>query len=185
MVDAQELKIVFTGPMGVGTTTAIAAISDSPPVLTDVLNNDHEAFDKDSTTVALDYGQLLLDNGVVVRLYGTPGQERFGFMRQILCRGAIGIVLLLDGSRDDVLTSLESFIRDIRSLDPMPALVIGIGRCTLVNASVAQQVAMLLEQNGFTLPVFRVDVRRREDVLLLVETLVCLLEASAAPEEIA
>ena len=73
MADAQELKIVFTGPMGAGKTTAIAAISDTPPVLTDVVNNDHAAFDKDTTTVALDYGQIMLDNGVAVRLYGTPG----------------------------------------------------------------------------------------------------------------
>lgn len=183
MSDAHELKIVFTGPMGAGKTTAIGAISDSPPVLTDVVNNDHAAFDKDSTTVALDYGQLTLDNGAVVRLYGTPGQERFGFMRQILCRGAIGVVLLLDGSREDVLVHLEVFMHDLRTLDPMPALVIGIGRCPSSNASTVVQTVTRLEQMGFTLPVFRVDVRRRDDVLLLIETVACLLEAAAVSEE--
>lgn len=182
MADAQELKIVFTGPMGAGKTTAIAAISDAAPVLTDVVNNDRAAFDKESTTVALDYGQIALEDGVVVRLYGTPGQERFGFMRQILCRGAIGVVLLLDGSREDALASMESFMADLRTLDPMPALVVGIGRCASINAPAVRQCTALLERMGFTLPVFRVDVRRREDVLLLVETLVCLLEAAAAED---
>jgi signal recognition particle receptor subunit beta len=182
MTDAQELKIVFTGPMGAGKTTAISAISDSPPVLTDVVNNDHAAFDKDATTVALDYGQILLDDGVVVRLYGTPGQDRFGFMRQILCRGAIGVVLLLDGSREDALASLESFMADVRSLNPMPALVVGIGRSPSSNSPIVTQCTALLEQMGFSLPVFRVDVRRREDVRLLVETLVCLLEAATSED---
>lgn len=184
MADAQELKIVFTGPMGAGKTTAIAAISDTPPVLTDVVNNDHAAFDKDTTTVALDYGQIMLDNGVAVRLYGTPGQDRFAFMRQVLCRGAIGIVLLLDGSHENALGSLESFMGDIRTLDPMPALVVGIGRSPSSNSPVVTQCTALLERMGFNLPVFRVDVRRREDVLLLIETLVCLLEA-ATSEDIA
>jgi signal recognition particle receptor subunit beta len=178
MTSAQELKIVFTGPMGAGKTTAIAAISDSPPVTTDVENNDRAAFDKDNTTIALDYGQIQLDDGVVVRLYGTPGQERFGFMRQILCRGALGVVLLLDGSREDALSQLESFMTDLRTLEPMPALVIGIGRCHSANAPALRQCTVLLERLGFLLPIFRVDVRRREDVLLLVETLVCQLEAA-------
>lgn len=181
--DGHELKIVFTGPMGAGKTTAIAAISDAPPVLTDVHNNDQQAFAKEATTVALDYGQIMLENGVAVRLYGTPGQERFGFMRQILCRGAIGVVLLLDASRDDALASFESFLDDIRLLEPMPALVVGVGRCAAGDVALLGQVARRLEQRGLLLPVFRVDVRRREDVLLLVETLVCVLEALDAAEE--
>jgi signal recognition particle receptor subunit beta len=182
MTDMPELKLVFTGPMGAGKTTAIAAISDMAPVLTDVANSDRAAFDKDSTTVALDYGQLSLDDGTVVRLYGTPGQERFGFMRTILCRGAIGIILLLDGSRDDAISSLDDFLGGIRKLDPMPATVIGVGRCGSSDAPVLVRAKHHLQQLGLTLPMFRVDVRRREDVLLLVETLVCLLEAGAGPE---
>ncbi|HVJ62348.1 MAG TPA: hypothetical protein VM555_06505, partial [Tahibacter sp.] len=79
-----EFKIVFTGPMGVGKTTAIAAISDEAPVSTDVFNTDREAFDKALTTAGLDYGHIALDDGTAVRLYGTPGQARFRFMWDIL-----------------------------------------------------------------------------------------------------
>ncbi|HEX6833419.1 MAG TPA: ATP/GTP-binding protein [Rudaea sp.] len=175
--DVAELKIVFSGPMGAGKTTAIAAISDIAPVLTDVANNDHAAFDKESTTVALDYGQIALDDGVIVRLYGTPGQERFDFMRRILCQGAIGVILLIDGSRTDALASLDAYLSELLALDPAPALVIGIGRVTSPAAPVLAQAMARLERLGLTLPLFRVDVRRREDVMLLVETLVCLLEA--------
>ena len=56
-----ELKIVITGPMGAGKTTAIRAISDSPPVSTEVGNHDKQTSAKDSTTVALDYGEVALE----------------------------------------------------------------------------------------------------------------------------
>jgi len=183
MADAGELKIVFTGPMGAGKTTAIAAISDIAPIRTDVANNDHVAFDKEATTVALDYGQLALDDGLVMRLYGTPGQERFAFMRKILCAGAIGVVLLIDGSRADALTSLDAYVDEIRAFDPMPAMVVGIGRCPSADAPALVQSSAHLERLGLTLPVFSVDVRRREDVMLLIETLVCVIEAGAHTEE--
>src|SRR5262245_30126910 len=83
---SDELKIVFAGPMGAGKTTAICAISDVPPVSTEVRNTDQRVCAKEATTVALDFGQLRLEDGTVVMLYGTPGQERFSFMWDILCR---------------------------------------------------------------------------------------------------
>ena len=76
----QQLKIVFTGPMGAGKTTAIRAISDAPPVSTEVGNSDRQSSVKESTTVALDYGELTLEDGTCLRIYGTPGQARFSFM---------------------------------------------------------------------------------------------------------
>ena len=99
MEPRREIKIVFTGPMGAGKTTAIAAISDTAPLSTDVRNEDRASFDKDTTTAALDFGQIVLDDGQVVRLYGTPGQQRFAFMWEILGEGALGVVLLLDAAK--------------------------------------------------------------------------------------
>src|SRR5262249_22105387 len=149
--------------------------SDVAPVMTDVTNNDLAASSKKATTVALDYGQLRLGDGTVVRLYGTPGQDRFAFMRRILCQGAIGVVLLIDGSRGDALTALVSYMGETGARAPAPAVVVGIGRC-LADAPLRAEAAARLEQLGMNLPVFYVDVRRRRDVMLLVETLVCLLE---------
>jgi signal recognition particle receptor subunit beta len=70
----REYKIVFTGTMGAGKTTAIAAISETPPVVTDVANND-ASLAKAKTTVGLDFGQLTLDTGDRLRLFGTPGRR--------------------------------------------------------------------------------------------------------------
>ena len=69
-------KLIFIGSPGVGKTTAICAVSDHPPVSTEVPSTDEERH----TTTALDFGELTLDSGEVLRLFGVPGQERFDFI---------------------------------------------------------------------------------------------------------
>lgn len=170
-----EFKIVFTGPMGAGKTTAIAAISDESPVSTDVVNNDRVAFDKEMTTAGLDYGHIALADGAAVRLYGTPGQLRFRFMWDILGHNAAGIILLLDASQADALVQLDAFV-DAFGAGRRSPIVVGVGRTTAAGALALDAFAQRLENRGLTLPVFGVDVRRRDDVLLLVDTLLCLLE---------
>lgn len=179
-MNPQEMKIVFTGPMGAGKTTAIRAISDIPPVSTEVGNNDKQTHGKDSTTVALDFGQLLLEDGTPVKLYGTPGQQRFSFMWEILCQGALGVVLLIDGSSPKALEEFGHYVDVFSQIAPEQPLIIGIGRRA---PSVADEFAQALAQRGIVAPIYDVDVRRREDVLLLVETLLCILESQV--EEIA
>jgi uncharacterized protein len=172
----RELKIVFTGPMGAGKTTAIRAISDAPPVSTEVANTDQATVAKATTTVALDYGQLRLEDGTAVSLYGTPGQERFSFMWEILCRGALGVVLLIDGSTATAREDLENYAEAFRRINPHQPFVIGVGR-VLGDEYVLDEYARALAARGIVAPVFGVDVRNREDVLLLIETLLCVLEA--------
>ena len=171
----REIKIVFTGPMGAGKTTAIRAISDAPPVSTEVANTDLTNA-KSTTTVALDYGQLLLEDGTAVSLYGTPGQERFSFMWEILCRGSLGVVLLLDGSAATAPEDLQRYAEVFRRINPNQPFVIGIGRVPPDDYRL-DDYARALGARGIVAPVFGVDVRQREDVLLLIETLLCVLEA--------
>ena len=83
----REIKILFTGSMGAGKTTAIASVSDVAPVQTEAVNSDLSQHSKTHTTVAMDYGEVQLAGGDRLRLYGTPGQRRFNVMWQILGRG--------------------------------------------------------------------------------------------------
>ena len=179
MSAASELKIVFTGPMGAGKTTAIAAVSDVPPVCTETHNNDQRSFAKESTTVALDLGQIGLEDGTVVRLYGTPGQERFSFMWEIVGRGAMGVILLLDGSSPAVLADLQTYTEVFRRIAPQQPFIVGIGRTQPEDDTQIAACLRVLETLQFAAPVFSVDVRKREDVLLLIETLLATLEVRA------
>lgn len=181
MIMHQQLKIVFTGPMGAGKTTAIRAISDGAPVSTDVGNSDQKTFAKESTTVALDYGELTLEDGASVHLYGTPGQARFSFMWEIIGRGALGVILLIDGSNPSALADLKAFIEAFQSHTPDQPFVIGVGR--LHSSGDMERYYRTLETVGLVAPVFAVDVRKKDDVLLLIETLLCILEMGVTEAE--
>ena len=122
-----EHKILFTGVTGSGKTTAIAAVSEIAPLSTDVRNTDAGG-GKRMTTVGLDYGELTLDNGDKLRLYGTPGQQRFDFMWTILSRGALGLIILIDNSQPDPLADLDLYLTGFAQLIADTACVVAIGR---------------------------------------------------------
>src|SRR5512144_2207533 len=94
-------KIVVSGPVRAGKSTAIQVVSDVPTVTTEARASEATSDLKDLTTVAMDHGALDLDNGDRVHLYGTPGQERFDFMWEILSEGATGLMLLIPNDQPD------------------------------------------------------------------------------------
>jgi uncharacterized protein len=106
-------KILVTGPFNSGKTTFINAISEIDVVSTERAASD--TTEKVGTTVAMDFGRITLTDGDVLHLYGTPGQDRFDFMWEILSEGMLGYVALLDGTRPgtfgDGKRILESFAR--------------------------------------------------------------------------
>ena len=148
-----ENKIIFTGPVGVGKTTAIAALSDEPPIQTDASASDMTAVRKGYTTVAMDYGLIQLDENTKIHLYGTPGQERFDFMWDILSQGSMGLILLLDNFADLLKTA---------------PWVVGVTKMDIRAVPGIDVYQKYLAQNGFNVPVFEVDARNEEDVKQLV-----------------
>ncbi len=90
-------KIVVAGGFGVGKTTLVTTVSEITPLQTEALMTQaseetddlSETPDKTTTTVAMDFGRITLDDDLVLYLFGTPGQQRFWFMWDDLVRGAI------------------------------------------------------------------------------------------------
>jgi signal recognition particle receptor subunit beta len=174
-----EYKILFTGTMGAGKTTAIAAISEIAPVTTDVQNNDPTLL-KEKTTVGLDYGELTLPSGEQLRLYGTPGQQRFSFMWQILAKGALGLVILLDHSRPDPVADLSIYLSNFAELIAQTGCVVAVGRLAPDEHSALDAYAKCLAEHGVTCPVLSADVRDKHQVLALLDLLLLQLEHQVA-----
>jgi signal recognition particle receptor subunit beta len=180
MSPAAELKLIFAGPLGAGKTTAINAISTRSPVSTEVASHDRARPDKQTTTVGLDYGKIDLEDGMPLHLYGVPGQERFSFMWEIVGRGALGIVLLLDASSPTVMQDFRFHLASFGAIAPGQPLVVGVGRSKTIDDPCVEACQRVLAEKRSVEPVFSVDVRIRADVVLLIEALLAMLELHTA-----
>lgn len=101
------MKLVIAGGFGVGKTTAVASISEIVPLTTEArmtsagaeIDNRGDLPTKTNTTVALDFGCVTIDQDCKLYLFGTPGQDRFGFMWDDLAKGALGALVIVDTRR--------------------------------------------------------------------------------------
>ncbi|KFI23995.1 GTP-binding protein [Nitrosococcus oceani] len=173
-------KLIFTGPVGVGKTTAISMLSDIPTVSTDETASDMTRRKKPRTTVAMDYGLMNVSETERVHLYGTPGQERFDFMWDILTEGGIGLILLLDNSRTNPLQDMHFFLGAFRGFINRTGVAIGVSRMDLHSQPKISDYYQQLQGFAKKPPILEVDARNRRDVSLLIQTLLYSLDPGLA-----
>lgn len=176
-------KIVFTGPVSAGKTTAITAVSDTAPVQTEARASDRIRHLKTHTTVAMDYGVMDLGEGEKLHLYGTPGQERFEFMWDILTEGVLGMVILIDDSDLDPLRKLFQYLSAFDSVLRETRFVVAVTKTDLTGTATLQPYCEKLEQYGYRAPVMEVDARSREDVAMLLQSLLFSIDPGISVEQ--
>jgi small GTP-binding protein len=119
----QTVKMVVTGPFNAGKTQFIQSVSEIDVVSTERKISTEAERIKETTTVAMDFGRITVDDDLVLYLFGTPGQKRFDFMWEILSEGMLGFIVMVDSSRPETFREAKGILQTFRAYAPTPYVV--------------------------------------------------------------
>lgn len=119
----QTVKMVVTGPFNAGKTQFIRTVSEIDVVSTERKISSEAEKIKQTTTVAMDFGRITVDDDLVLYLFGTPGQKRFDFMWEILSEGMLGFIVLVDSARPETFREARGILHTFRAYAPTPYVV--------------------------------------------------------------
>ena len=170
----QAVKIIVAGGFGAGKATLVGAVSEITPLSTEeVMTEASYGVDdlggvenKTTTTVALDFGRITINDDIVLYLFGTPGQDRFWFMWDELVEGALGAVVLADTRRLDTCFHAVDFFEQ-RGVP----FVVAVNRFDGSTPYRAEEVREALDLSD-AVPVLVADARERESAKEVLVSLV-------------
>lgn len=158
----QAVKIVVTGPFAAGKTTLIRTISEITVLSTERGITDETRSRKPETTVAMDFGRITVDRDLVLYLFGTPGQDRFDFMWEILGEGMLGYVVLLDATRPESLGEAQGILAAFRRMAAVP-FVVALNRSAGLDPAGEEEIRAALQLHP-RVPVVPCDATDKESV---------------------
>ncbi|MDR3065398.1 MAG: 50S ribosome-binding GTPase [Comamonas sp.] len=168
------LRVSLLGPMGIGKTTALRSLCGQFMAGSDVRNLDRAAHGKEFTTVGAEFGEIDLGSGERLQLVGSPGQDRFDFVRRWVLSASVGVLLMVDVNDAGAADYASEMLTGIETLDQAPVVVILSCRSASVAGLEAFSSALVANGHGIT-PLVDADPRDRQQMLDALSVLASLL----------
>ena len=169
-------KLALIGESGAGKTTCIANVSDIPPISTDVPYTAVRPGDKTTTTVAFDYGEMILDEDHRLLLYGLPGQSEFDFMLSVVQEGLLGVIVVVDALSNAPMQQLAGTLqRHVVTLKDTP-LVVVINKAGAAHSQLTVDAIDVLKREGLVGPVLSADLRERSSIAAVFHLITIIAE---------
>lgn len=175
----QTVKIVVTGPFSAGKTELIRSVSEIDVVSTERKISSEAEKIKQSTTVAMDFGRITVDDGLVLYMFGTPGQKRFDFMWEILSDGMLGFIVMVDSTRPETFREARRILETFKAYAPTPYVVAANKQDSEDAWEVDDmRLALRLDSKVKLLPCVAMDKEKVKNILLeLLYTILAEMEA--------
>ena len=163
----QTVKMVITGPFNSGKTEFIKTVSEIDVVDTEKKISSRSDRVKETTTVAMDFGRITVDDELVLYLFGTPGQKRFDFMWEILSEGMLGFIVMVDSTRPETFREARTILETFRVYAPTPYVVAANKQDQRDSWEVNDiRIALRLSNNVKLIPCVAFDREAVKNVLL-------------------
>lgn len=168
------LRVSLLGPMGIGKTTALRSLCGQLMAGSDVPNLDRAAHTKEFTTVGAEFGEIDLGSGERLQLVGSPGQDRFDFVRRWVLSASVGALLMVDVKDPDAVEYASEMLTGITQLDTTPLII--ILSCRESSGRQLEEFSAALASKGHGIvPVVEADPRDRQQMLDALGVLASLL----------
>lgn len=172
----QTVKMVVTGPFNAGKTKFIQSVSEIEVVETErKVTNKAERAVKETTTIAMDFGRITVDEDLVLYLFGTPGQKRFDFMWEILSEGMLGFIVMVDSARPETFREARSILETFRAYAPTP-YVVAANKQDMGDAWELDDMRHALRLDGKTKILPCVATNKKQVKAVLLELLYSILD---------
>jgi signal recognition particle receptor subunit beta len=169
-----ENKILFSGPLGVGVTTAIKTISDSSTAVKKESMIDAKG---NEVVVEMDYGLIKLETGDQINLYGIPDRETIKPVHEALGESCIGVVVLINNLESEPVACMLQYIEYYQQLVGEESIAVGLTRYDNSPTPNINEFHIALRELKLNIPVFSVNVHEKNDVITLIKAMLYNLDS--------
>lgn len=168
---ALKNRLLITGSPGSGKSSAIRAISDIVPKVSNIYENAPHLAPDGLASVMLDYGETFIDEDHRLEIYAIPGQRRFQFMWRTLAKQAMGMIIMIDNRRPNPINDLHIYLDNFSELLNPRSIVVGVNYYDIPGGPRLEGYVSASRARGYLLPMLAIDPRKKDESLYLLSTL--------------